>query len=42
MLKHVQHDAVRVNWTREEIAALFDLPFTELAPGVADCVECAA
>jgi biotin synthase len=31
MLKQVQHDDdVRNSWTREEIAALFDLPFTEL------------
>lgn len=30
MLKQVQHDGVRVDWTREEIAALFELPFTEL------------
>ena len=30
MLKQVQHDEVRTDWTREEIAALFDLPFTEL------------
>ena len=30
MLKQVQHDGVKTNWTREEIAALFDLPFTEL------------
>jgi biotin synthase len=36
MLKHVQHDevvggtVVRTDWTREEIAALFDLPFTTL------------
>ncbi|MEO6152540.1 MAG: biotin synthase BioB [Croceibacterium sp.] len=30
MLKQVQHDEVRSNWTRSEIAALFDLPFTEL------------
>ena len=30
MLKQVQHDAVRMDWTREEIADLFDLPFTEL------------
>ncbi len=31
MLKQVQHDeGVRTDWTREEIAALFDLPFTEL------------
>jgi biotin synthase len=30
MLKHVQHDDVRTDWTREEIAALFALPFTEL------------
>jgi len=30
MLKQVQHDEVRVDWTREEIAALFELPFAEL------------
>jgi biotin synthase len=30
MLKQVQHDGVRTNWTHEEIAELFDLPFTEL------------
>ncbi|MEE4538031.1 MAG: biotin synthase BioB [Erythrobacter sp.] len=30
MLKQVQHDGVRTDWTREEIAALFDFPFTEL------------
>ena len=30
MLKQVQHDGVRNDWTRDEIAALFDLPFTEL------------
>lgn len=30
MLKQVQHDGVRTDWTRAEIAALFDLPFTEL------------
>src|SRR3954454_5116361 len=30
MLKQVQHDDVRNDWTRAEIAALFDLPFTEL------------
>ncbi len=30
MLKQVQHDGVRTDWTREEIAELFDLPFTEL------------
>jgi biotin synthase len=30
MLKQVQHDVMRTDWTREEIAALFDLPFTEL------------
>jgi biotin synthase len=30
MLKQVQHDGVRTDWTRIEIAALFDLPFTEL------------
>ena len=31
MLKQVQHDeGVRMDWTREEIAALFDLSFTEL------------
>ena len=30
MLKQVQHDDVRTDWTRAEIAALFDLPFTEL------------
>ena len=30
MLKQVQHDDGRTDWTREEIAALFDLPFTEL------------
>ncbi|MEO6041997.1 MAG: biotin synthase BioB [Croceibacterium sp.] len=30
MLKQVQHDGVRNDWSREEIAALFDLPFTEL------------
>ncbi len=30
MLKQVQHDGVRTDWTRGEIAALFDLPFTEL------------
>ena len=30
MLKQVQHDAVRNDWTREEIALLFDLPFPEL------------
>ena len=28
--KHVQHDGVRTDWTRDEIAALFELPFTEL------------
>jgi len=28
MLKQVQHDDVRMDWSREEIAALFDLPFT--------------
>jgi biotin synthase len=30
MLKQVQHDDIRNDWTREEIAALFALPFTEL------------
>ncbi|MFN4240577.1 MAG: biotin synthase BioB [Erythrobacter cryptus] len=30
MLGQVQHDGVRTDWTRDEIAALFDLPFTEL------------
>ena len=30
MLKQVQHEDVRNDWTRDEIAALFDLPFTEL------------
>lgn len=30
MLKQVQHDGVRVDWRRDEIAALFELPFTEL------------
>ena len=31
MLKQVQHDeGIRTDWTREEIAELFDLPFTEL------------
>ena len=31
MLKQVQHDeGVRLDWSRAEIAALFDLPFTEL------------
>jgi biotin synthase len=30
MLKQIQHDEIRMDWTREEIAALFDLPFTEL------------
>ncbi len=33
MLKQVQHDGVgvvRTDWTRAEIAALFDLPFTDL------------
>ena len=30
MLKQVQHDQVRTDWTRAEIAELFDLPFTEL------------
>jgi len=30
MLKQVQHDGMRTDWTRAEIAALFDLPFTEL------------
>ena len=36
MLKQVQHDGsmeigeIRTDWTRDEIAALFDLPFTEL------------
>jgi biotin synthase len=30
VLKQVQHDGVRTDWTREEIAALFDLPFTDL------------
>jgi biotin synthase len=30
MLKQVQHDEVKNNWTRDEIADLFDLPFTEL------------
>jgi len=30
MLKQVQHDGVRMDWTRDEIAALFELPFTEL------------
>ncbi len=30
MLKQVQHDGFRTDWTRDEIAALFDLPFTEL------------
>ncbi len=30
MLKQVQHDDVRNDWTRAEIAALFELPFTEL------------
>jgi biotin synthase len=30
MLKQVQHDGVRMDWTRAEIAELFDLPFTEL------------
>jgi biotin synthase len=30
MLKQVQHDDVRNDWTRDEIAGLFDLPFTEL------------
>ena len=28
--KHVQHNGVRTDWTRDEIAALFELPFTEL------------
>jgi biotin synthase len=30
MLKQVQHDGVHTDWTCAEIAALFDLPFTEL------------
>ena len=30
MLKQVQHDEVKADWTRAEIAALFELPFTEL------------
>src|SRR5690606_17668108 len=30
MLKQVQHDDLRNDWTREEIAEIFDLPFTEL------------
>ena len=30
MLKRVQHDEVRSDWSRDEIASLFDLPFTEL------------
>ena len=30
MLKQVQHDEVRNDWTHAEIATLFDLPFTEL------------
>jgi biotin synthase len=30
MLKQVQHDEVRNDWSREEIASLFALPFTEL------------
>ena len=30
MLKPVQHDGVRTNWSRHEITALFDLPFDEL------------
>jgi biotin synthase len=30
MLKQVQHDEVRLDWTRDEIAALFDLPFLDL------------
>ena len=30
MLKQVQHDGVRTDWSRQEIAALFDLPFDEL------------
>ena len=30
MLKHVRHDDARTDWSRPEIAALFELPFTEL------------
>jgi biotin synthase len=30
MLKQVQHDGIRNDWTRAEIAQLFDLSFTEL------------
>ena len=30
MLKQVQHDEVRTDWTRAEIAALFDLPLLDL------------
>lgn len=30
MLKQVQHDEQRTDWTRAEIAALFDLPFLDL------------
>ena len=30
MLKQVQHDDLRNDWTREGIAEIFDLPFTEL------------
>jgi biotin synthase len=30
MLKQVQHDGVRTDWTRAEIAALFDLPLLDL------------
>jgi biotin synthase len=30
MLKQVQHDEVRGDWTRSEIAALFDLPLLDL------------
>jgi len=30
MLKQVQHDEVRTDWTRAEIAELFELAFTEL------------
>jgi len=30
MLKQAQHDEIRTDWTRAQIAQLFDLPFTEL------------
>jgi biotin synthase len=30
MRQQVEHDCVRTDWTRDEIASLFDLPFTDL------------